>query len=99
MSVFEVAQLTVNPARAEDFERNIVKMMGVVSAADKCSGVQVLHGIEEPNRCLLLVEWDNVEAHQAFAASEGFGPFVQELMEYLAEPPSAMHYKRSADEV
>jgi quinol monooxygenase YgiN len=51
------------------------------------------HGIESPDRFVLLVEWDSVEAHeQNFRATERFTAWRAEIGPFFAGPPRVEHF-------
>ena len=49
--------------------RAISQARSILAAAEGCRSVRMTHGIESPQRFVLLVEWDSVEAHEAFRSS------------------------------
>jgi quinol monooxygenase YgiN len=49
-------------------------------------------GIESPSRFVLLVEWDDVTAHEEnFRASERFSTWRAAIGPYFAAPPHVEH--------
>jgi quinol monooxygenase YgiN len=49
-------------------------------------------GVETPTRFVLLVEWESVEAHEAFRASEAFGAWRAHVGPHFAGPPQIEHF-------
>jgi quinol monooxygenase YgiN len=81
--ITEIATITIDPARAADFEAAIAKAAAVIRAADGSHSMAVERVIETPGKYLLRVEWDSVEHHMVtFRESPAFkdwralvGPF------------------------
>jgi len=55
-------------------------------------GFNLMRGVEDPNRFLLLVEWDSVENHQAWQRSH-VDQFLGKLNPHLSSPPDIKHFK------
>ena len=50
-------------------------------------------GIESPSRFVLLVEWDDVEAHnENFRATDRFAQWRALIGPYFANPPLVEHF-------
>jgi quinol monooxygenase YgiN len=49
-------------------------------------------GVESPSRFVLLVEWDSVEAHERFRASEAFAGWRGPIAPHFAGPPAVEHF-------
>ena len=50
-------------------------------------------GIESPNRFMLLVEWDSVEAHEHnFRGTESFRAWRAAIGPFFAHPPRVEHF-------
>ncbi|OCK79313.1 hypothetical protein K432DRAFT_355207 [Lepidopterella palustris CBS 459.81] len=47
--------------------------------------------VEHPDVLQLCIDWDSIEAHQAFMASPAYGPFGQGLGKILGGPPNLYH--------
>ena len=75
-----------SPQRSAGHRRHYLK------AVDGFHGFEVKRGIEDPNRFMLVAEWDSVEAHQAWQR-DNVGDFVGALNDYLAKPPEISHFQ------
>ena len=81
--VTEIAVLTIDPAKAADFEAAVAEAAPLFKAADGCGGMALERVIERPGQYRLVVRWRNVEVHmQGFRESPAFsewrvlaGPF------------------------
>ena len=65
--VIEVAVFTVKDGHAELFADAYAQARELLASSPGCRSVRMTRGVENPDRFLLLVEWDTLEAH-----SEGF---------------------------
>ena len=61
--VLEVALIDVTDAEA--FAAAYRQAREVLTGTPGCRSVRMTHGVESPQRFVLLVEWDSVEAHEA----------------------------------
>jgi heme-degrading monooxygenase HmoA len=65
----------------------------VLDTAPGCRSVRMTHGVESPDRFVLLVEWDSVDAHeQNFRATDRFVTWRGALGPYFAAPPVVEHF-------
>lgn len=88
--VLEVAQITVTDPDA--FTEAYRGARHLVASTPGCRSVRMTRGIELPNRFVLLVEWDDVEAHlQNFRASDRFPRWRAAIGPFFAEPPHVEH--------
>jgi quinol monooxygenase YgiN len=91
MTVLEVALIDVTDA--EGFAAAYRRAHAILVATDGCRSVRMTHGIESPDRFVLLVEWDSVEAHeQNFRATERFKAWRAEIGPFFAGPPRVEHF-------
>ncbi len=89
--VLEVAIFDVTDA--DDFEAAYLGARQVLIESEGCRSVRMTRGVESPNRFVLLVEWDSVEAHeQNFRATERFATWRGAIGPYFAEPPRVEHF-------
>ena len=91
--VLEVALIDVVAGQEDEFATAYVKGHDVLAGTPGCRSVLMTRGIEMPNRFVLLVEWDSVEAHlQNFRDSERFTTWRGLIGPYFAEPPRVEHF-------
>ena len=83
--VTEVFVFKINPAAAEKFEKVYAEIVPILRKQKGYHSDRLMRAIERPEEYILAVEWDNVEAHQAFIDSDSypemdqpFGGFVEE---------------------
>jgi heme-degrading monooxygenase HmoA len=89
--VLEVALIDVtDPA---GFEAAYRQAKPVIEQATGCRSVRMTHGVESPERFVLLVEWDSVEAHDTtFRDTELFTRWRALIGPYFAGPPRVEHF-------
>jgi heme-degrading monooxygenase HmoA len=89
--VLEVALLDVTDP--DGFEAAFLSVREVIESTPGCHSVRMTHGIESPNRFVLLVEWDSVEAHETnFRQTERFTTWRAAIGPFFANPPLVEHF-------
>ncbi|GAA2098493.1 hypothetical protein GCM10009841_11730 [Microlunatus panaciterrae] len=89
--VLEVALIDVTDP--DGFTEAYVGVREVIISTPGCRSVRMTHGIESPNRFVLLVEWDSVEIHeQNFRATDRFVTWRGAIGPYFAHPPLVEHF-------
>ncbi|GAB3810541.1 antibiotic biosynthesis monooxygenase family protein [Micromonospora zhanjiangensis] len=92
--VLEVALIEVSPGREDEFAAAYAKGRPVLAGTPGCRSVRMTRGIESPQRFVLLVEWDSVQAHeQNFRATERFATWRSLIGPYFAAPPVVEHFQ------
>lgn len=90
--VLEVALIDVTPGAEAAFPASYASARPVLAAAAGCRSIRMTQGIETPTRFVLLVEWDSVQAHEDFRASEAFGQWRAHIGPHFAHPPHVEHF-------
>jgi heme-degrading monooxygenase HmoA len=88
----EVALIDVVPGTAEAFITSYLLAREALRSAPGCRSVRMTHGIESPDRFVLLVEWDSLADHGAFRASPAFGVWRGHIGPHFAGPPRVEHF-------
>jgi heme-degrading monooxygenase HmoA len=89
--VLEVALIDVTDA--EGFAAAYRRARTILAATEGCRSIRMTHGVESPDRFVLLVDWDSVEAHeQNFRATERFTAWRAEISPFFAGPPRVEHF-------
>jgi heme-degrading monooxygenase HmoA len=91
--VLEHAVLEVVPSREREFEVAFGEAMELISSSAGCASVRLSRSLEHPNRFLLLVEWDSLEAHtEGFRRSDAYERW-RELLHHFYDPfPEVGHF-------
>jgi heme-degrading monooxygenase HmoA len=92
--ILEVADIRIRPGEQAAFEAAIRRGTGqLIARAQGCRGYKVNHGIEEPERYLLMIFWDTLENHTVdFRGSADFAEWRAIIGPYLAGPPQVEHF-------
>jgi heme-degrading monooxygenase HmoA len=90
--VLEVAVIHVRPGSAGEFEAAYRTGREIVLAAPGALAVRLVRGIESPSRFILLVEWHDIDAHEAFRESDAYPAWRAAVGSYFAGPPTTGHY-------
>jgi quinol monooxygenase YgiN len=90
--VLEAAVIDVLPGSVGEFEAAYRTGREVVLASPGALGARLVRGIESPSRFILLVEWDDIAAHEEFRASDAYSVWRAAIGPYFASPPTAGHY-------
>ena len=89
--VLEVALIDVTDP--DGFEAAFRSVREVIESTPGCQSVRMTHGIETPNRFVLLVEWDSVEVHDtSFRQTERFKTWRAAIGPFFANPPRVEHF-------
>ena len=89
--VLEVALIDVTDA--DGFRAAYREARRIIVDTPGCRSVRMTHGIESPQRFVLLVEWDSVEVHEnSFRATERFTQWRALIGPWFAGPPHVEHF-------
>ena len=91
--VLEVALIDVKPGEEDAFAAAYGTARATLAGTAGCHTVRMTRGIESPERFVLLVEWDSVEAHdQNFRQTERFTTWRGLIGPFFAGPPLVEHF-------
>ncbi len=89
--VLEVALIDVSDA--DGFVHAYRGARSLVAQTEGCRSVRMTRGVESPDRFVLLVEWESVQAHEVnFRQSDRFTAWRAALGPYFAGPPQVEHF-------
>jgi heme-degrading monooxygenase HmoA len=92
--VVEQAFISVVHGKEESFESAFADAKTVMESSPGCQSVRLYRSIEEPDRFMLVVEWDSVEAHmEGFRKSEAFTKWREIVGPYFAYLSEMAHYR------
>lgn len=90
--VFEMAQITIDPAQAAAFIAAVEQAQPIFRAARGCHGVWLEQQVEDPACFYLRVQWESVEDHMiTFRESDGFQQWRALAGPFFARPPVVVH--------
>jgi heme-degrading monooxygenase HmoA len=92
--ILEVADIRIAPGKQAEFEAAIEKgLRTVASRAEGMRGFRVQKGIESPERYVLMIEWDTLEAHTVgFRQGPLFAEWRAIVGPFFAQPPVVEHF-------
>ncbi len=92
--ILEHADIRIQPGKQAEFDEAIERgLRTVVARAQGVHGFRVHKGIESPERYVLAIQWDTVEAHTVgFRESPLFAEWRAIVGPYFAQPPVVEHF-------
>jgi heme-degrading monooxygenase HmoA len=91
--VLEVALIDVLPGSEDEFAAAYAKAREILTGTLGCQSVRMTRGVETPERFVLLVEWESVDAHlDNFRATERFTTWRGLIGPYFDGPPRVEHF-------
>lgn len=92
--ILEVAILNVRPGMASDFEAAFARASSIISAMPGYLSHRLERCIEVPNRYILLVDWESLEAHTVgFRGSPQYQEWKRLLHHFYDPFPTVEHYE------
>lgn len=93
--VLEIAHLDVKPNESLAFEQVFQNASPLISATPGYISHELQRCIETPNRYVLLVQWETLEAHTTgFRQSERYAEWKKLLHHFYDPFPLVEHYAR-----
>lgn len=93
--ILEVAVLDVIPGREPQFEENFSIARDIISRMKGYAGHELQRCIEQPNRYILLVNWQTLEDHTVgFRESADYQEWKKLLHEFYDPFPVVQHYQQ-----
>jgi heme-degrading monooxygenase HmoA len=91
--VLEVADIRIRPGVTAEFVATYRGVRDVLVTTPGCRSARMTQGIESPERFVLLVEWESVEAHEEnFRRTDRFAAWRGAIGPFFAEPPVVEHF-------
>ena len=93
--ILELADIRIQPGQQKAFEEAIERgLRSVISRAQGARGFSVHHGIESPERYVLQIQCDTLEAHTVgFRESPLFAEWRAIVGPFFAAPPVVEHFE------
>ena len=90
--ILEIADFKVVADRADEFPAAVEQGIQHVAATPGFHNAKLTRSIESPNRFVLIIEWEDVEAHTVgFRESENFGKWCGVVGPFFDGPPFVEH--------
>ena len=90
--VLEVALIDVMAGSETAFRAAYAEGKVHLASSSGCRSVRMTQGVETPTRFVLLVEWDSIEAHEAFRASDAYPKWRGHVGTHFDGPPRIEHF-------
>ena len=92
--ILEIADIRIAPGKQSEFDVTIVNAVETVLSRSKgFRGYKVNKGIESPERYILQVFWDTLEAHTvAFRQGPLFAEWRAIVGPFFVQPPVVEHF-------
>ena len=94
--ILEIADIRIHTGQQAAFEAAI--QLGIETVASKARGFisgRVEHGIESPERYVLMIEWETLEDHTVhFRGGELFPAWRAIVGPFFNGPPTVEHFNR-----
>ncbi len=92
--ILEVALLDVLPDRTHEFEQAFAEASKIISSAPGYLSHELQRCVEKPERYILLVRWETLEAHtEGFRGSEAYGEWKRLLQHFYDPFPTVEHFE------
>ncbi|MGD0313383.1 MAG: antibiotic biosynthesis monooxygenase [Acidimicrobiales bacterium] len=92
--VLEHAVITVRKGASEAFEAALEQARAVIAGSPGFRSLSLHRGVEDPDRYLLLVEWEALEDHVVgFRESERFTQWRALIGPFFDSPPLVDHFE------
>jgi len=94
--ILEIAEFFIRPGTQGEFAQKIeLGLRTIIAKAAGCRRYEVQHGIETPERYVLMIEWETLENHTVdFRGSAAFTQWRDIVGPYFAKPPHVEHFNR-----
>ncbi len=99
--ILELADIRIQPGRQQEFELAIQRgVADVIRHAKGFINCQLRHGIESPERYVLMIEWETLENHTVdFRESPAFKEWRAIVGPFFVSPPVVEHFVAFGDSV
>lgn len=92
MSITRINEFQAQAGQGERLRDLIDSFVPVISASEGCHSCQLLQGMDDATRIVVIEVWDSVEAHQA--SVKNIPPdALAEARKVLAGPPKGAYYR------
>ena len=91
--VFENAIFTIPEHQRAEFVATVQSVGGDFLTWPGCSGVRLLHCVEVPERFILVIEWESIDSHMGYRASDGFTRWRDATAHFRDTPVDMTHYE------
>jgi heme-degrading monooxygenase HmoA len=92
--ILEVAIVDIIPGQENEYQAAFANASPIISSMPGYISHQLQHCLEKPNRFILLVHWETLEAHTVgFRGSERYQEWKKLLHHFYDPFPTVEHYE------
>jgi heme-degrading monooxygenase HmoA len=93
--ILEIADITIQAGKNTEFDVAIEKgVREVISGAVGFKNFKIQKGIENPERYLLMIEWETLDNHMVdFRNSPAYAKWREIVGPFFASPPVVQHFQ------
>ena len=93
--ILEIADITIQAGKNAEFDVAIEKgVREAISGAVGFRSFKIQKGIENPQRYVLMIEWETLDNHIVdFRNSPAFAKWREIVSPYFASPPAVEHFQ------
>lgn len=97
--ITEVIRYRVEAGQEEAFREAYQRAGELLDRSPDCQGYDILQGIEEPQRFVVLIRWTSVERHlEGFRKSADFPAFFVAVKPFFESIEEMKHYQTTNNE-
>ncbi|AMO70449.1 antibiotic biosynthesis monooxygenase family protein [Sphingorhabdus sp. M41] len=94
--IVEHAILQVRPGQSVEFERAMAKARPLIESQSGFQSIEVRPSTDDPDRYLLLVQWDRIESHREQFRQSGDYQQWRNLLHDFYDPMPVVNYYGSS---
>jgi quinol monooxygenase YgiN len=92
----EIIRYSIPADQHSNFEEAYREAGKLLDASPYCLGYQVIHGEEEPNHYIVIIDWTSTQEHlDGFRKSQQFMPFFNLVKPFYNNIEEMKHYKEA----
>ncbi|MFG1925030.1 putative quinol monooxygenase [Cryptosporangium sp. NPDC048952] len=89
--ILEIAEISVKPGSETDFTEAHISASEGFEATEGMLSARVTQGVETPTNFVLLVEWEDVAAHERYRETEHYARWRAAIGPHVAGPAAVQH--------
>lgn len=92
MSVTRINEFEAKEGQGDALHRLVASFVPMIEASEGCHRCRLLRGLDEPEKVVVVEDWDDVEAHRA--SIKNIPPdALKDAMALLARPPKGAYFQ------
>ena len=91
--VTEHVTLQIKADKTDEFEAAMRAGARILETANGASNIRLMKGHENPDKYLLLIDWESVDHHVEFTKQRGIEDFRSLIGGFMAGKPAMEHFQ------